>query len=83
MLLLRAKAGVQNLDLEGLCFLIASTLCLSDILGICKSYEDATKITIKASNREVYKRNVTLIDMSGKMVSITFWGGEVSPANFA
>lgn len=52
--------------------------CLSDVIGICKSYEDATKITVKSSNREVFKRNMNLMDMSGKMVAVTLWGAEVS-----
>ncbi|XP_048221409.1 replication protein A 70 kDa DNA-binding subunit [Perognathus longimembris pacificus] len=47
---------------------------LVDILGVCKNYEDATKITIKSNNREVAKRNVYLMDMSGKVVTATLWG---------
>ncbi|XP_063002702.1 replication protein A 70 kDa DNA-binding subunit [Elgaria multicarinata webbii] len=47
-----------------------------DVIGICKSYEDAAKITIKSSNREVFKRDMHLMDMSGKMVNVTLWGAE-------
>uniref|UniRef100_I3MX58 Replication protein A subunit n=1 Tax=Ictidomys tridecemlineatus TaxID=43179 RepID=I3MX58_ICTTR len=47
---------------------------LVDIIGICKSYEDATKITVKSTNREVSKRNIYLMDMSGKVVNATLWG---------
>lgn len=47
---------------------------LVDVIGICKSYEDVTKITVKSTNREVAKRNVYLMDMSGKIVSVTLWG---------
>ncbi|XP_006863517.1 PREDICTED: replication protein A 70 kDa DNA-binding subunit [Chrysochloris asiatica] len=47
---------------------------LVDIIGICKSCEDATKITVKSNNREVSKRNIYLMDMSGKVVSATLWG---------
>uniref|UniRef100_A0A8B9SHW9 Replication protein A subunit n=1 Tax=Anas platyrhynchos TaxID=8839 RepID=A0A8B9SHW9_ANAPL len=47
-----------------------------DVIGICKSYEDVTKITVKASNREVSKRNVHLMDTSGKLVTATLWGNE-------
>ncbi|XP_069471464.1 replication protein A 70 kDa DNA-binding subunit [Ambystoma mexicanum] len=47
-----------------------------DIIGICKSYEDVTKITVKSNNREVSKRNIYLLDTSGKMVSTTLWGEE-------
>ncbi|XP_010181194.1 PREDICTED: replication protein A 70 kDa DNA-binding subunit, partial [Mesitornis unicolor] len=47
-----------------------------DVIGICKSYEDVTKIVVKANNREVSKRNVHLMDTSGKMVTATLWGNE-------
>uniref|UniRef100_A0A8D0GS90 Replication protein A subunit n=1 Tax=Sphenodon punctatus TaxID=8508 RepID=A0A8D0GS90_SPHPU len=47
-----------------------------DVIGICKSYEEANKITVKSSNREVSKRNVYLTDTSGKMVTVTLWGEE-------
>ncbi|NXG50552.1 RFA1 protein, partial [Psilopogon haemacephalus] len=47
-----------------------------DVIGICKSYEDVTKITVKANNREVSKRNVHLMDASGKLVTATLWGNE-------
>lgn len=52
---------------------------VSDIIGICKSYEDSTKITVKSNNREVAKRNIYLMDMSGKVVTATLWGEDVSP----
>uniref|UniRef100_A0A8D1DHZ1 Replication protein A subunit n=1 Tax=Sus scrofa TaxID=9823 RepID=A0A8D1DHZ1_PIG len=47
---------------------------LVDIIGICKNYEDVTKITVKSTNREVSKRNIYLMDMSGKVVNATLWG---------
>ncbi|KAJ7416379.1 hypothetical protein WISP_71119 [Willisornis vidua] len=47
-----------------------------DVIGICKSYEDVSKITVKANNREVSKRNVHLMDTSGKLVTATLWGNE-------
>ncbi|KAM5215481.1 replication protein A 70 kDa DNA-binding subunit [Hipposideros larvatus] len=47
---------------------------LVDIIGVCKSCEEATKITVKSNNREVSKRNIYLMDMSGKVVSATLWG---------
>nr|XP_013801961.1 PREDICTED: replication protein A 70 kDa DNA-binding subunit isoform X2 [Apteryx mantelli mantelli] len=47
-----------------------------DVIGICKSYEDVTKITVKSNNREVSKRNVHLMDTSGKLVTATLWGVE-------
>uniref|UniRef100_A0A8C5MTN6 Replication protein A subunit n=1 Tax=Leptobrachium leishanense TaxID=445787 RepID=A0A8C5MTN6_9ANUR len=47
---------------------------LLDIIGICKSYDDVTKVTIKSNNREVSRRNIHLMDSTGKMVSTTLWG---------
>ncbi|NXY76643.1 RFA1 protein, partial [Glareola pratincola] len=47
-----------------------------DVIGICKSYEDVTKIIVKANNREVSKRNLHLMDTSGKLVTVTLWGHE-------
>lgn len=49
-----------------------------DVIGVCKSYEDPQKITIKASNREVSKRELHLMDTSGKTVTVTLWGADVS-----
>ncbi|KAK1157530.1 replication protein A 70 kDa DNA-binding subunit-like [Acipenser oxyrinchus oxyrinchus] len=46
-----------------------------DVIGICKSYDEVTKITTKAS-KEVSKRAVHLMDMSGKVITTTLWGEE-------
>lgn len=59
-------------------FLLTHCACILDIIGICKSYEDATKITVKSNNREVSKRDIYLMDMSGKVVTTTLWGEDVS-----
>ncbi|XP_026576944.1 replication protein A 70 kDa DNA-binding subunit isoform X1 [Pseudonaja textilis] len=56
-------------NLEG-----ASKDSLVDVIGVCKSYEDAQKVTIKSSNREVSKRELHLMDTSGKTVTVTLWG---------
>uniref|UniRef100_A0A5F7ZUD2 Replication protein A subunit n=1 Tax=Macaca mulatta TaxID=9544 RepID=A0A5F7ZUD2_MACMU len=47
---------------------------LVEIMGICKSYEDATKITVRSNNREVAKRNIYLMDTSRKVVTAMLWG---------
>ncbi|XP_075445419.1 replication protein A 70 kDa DNA-binding subunit [Ascaphus truei] len=47
---------------------------LLDVIGICKSFDEVTKITIKSNNREVSKRSIHLMDSSGKMVTTTLWG---------
>ncbi|XP_013884908.1 replication protein A 70 kDa DNA-binding subunit [Austrofundulus limnaeus] len=46
-----------------------------DVIGVCKSVDEMTRITTK-NNREVSKRTITLMDMSGKMVMLTLWGEE-------
>lgn len=50
---------------------------LTDVIGVCKSVDDITRLTTK-SNREVSKRTLSLMDMSGKVVTVTLWGEEVS-----
>ena len=59
-------------------FLLKCCACVLDIIGICKNYEDVTKIIVKSNNREVSKRNIYLMDMSGKVVNATLWGDDVS-----
>lgn len=47
------------------------------MIGVCKTVDEVTRLTTKA-NREVSKRAVYLMDMSGKLVTVTLWGEEVS-----
>lgn len=46
-----------------------------DVIGVCKTVDEVTRLTTKA-NREVSKRTVHLMDMSGKVVTVTLWGEE-------
>uniref|UniRef100_A0A8D0ATH8 Replication protein A subunit n=1 Tax=Sander lucioperca TaxID=283035 RepID=A0A8D0ATH8_SANLU len=46
-----------------------------DVIGVCKSVDEVTRLTTK-SNREVSKRTLNLMDMSGKLVTVTLWGEE-------
>nr|XP_046266711.1 replication protein A 70 kDa DNA-binding subunit-like isoform X2 [Scatophagus argus] len=46
-----------------------------DVIGVCKSVEDVSRITTKTS-REVSKRALKLIDRTGKEVAVTLWGEE-------
>lgn len=52
---------------------------VTDVIGVCKSVDEATRLTTK-SNREVSKRTLHLMDMSGKLVTVTLWGEEVRNA---
>lgn len=49
---------------------------IADVIGVCKTVNEVTRLTTK-SNREVSKRTVNLMDMSGKLVTVTLWGEEV------
>eukprot|EP00064_Thunnus_orientalis_P000326 superscaffoldBa00000016_g326 len=53
-----------------------------DVIGVCKTVDEVTRLTTK-SNREVSKRTLSLMDMSGKVVSVTLWGEERDYAEFA
>uniref|UniRef100_A0A3P8W1P0 Replication protein A subunit n=1 Tax=Cynoglossus semilaevis TaxID=244447 RepID=A0A3P8W1P0_CYNSE len=46
-----------------------------DVIGVCKSVDEVTRLTTK-TNREVSKRTLALMDMSGKVVNVTLWGEE-------
>uniref|UniRef100_A0A3B5LZA4 Replication protein A subunit n=1 Tax=Xiphophorus couchianus TaxID=32473 RepID=A0A3B5LZA4_9TELE len=46
-----------------------------DLIGVCNSAEDVSRITTKTS-REVSKRAISLIDTTGKVVTVTLWGEE-------
>uniref|UniRef100_A0A674MVP2 Replication protein A subunit n=1 Tax=Takifugu rubripes TaxID=31033 RepID=A0A674MVP2_TAKRU len=46
-----------------------------DVIGVCKKTDEATHFTSK-SNREMSKRTLHLIDISGKLVTVTLWGEE-------
>lgn len=51
-------------------------VCFPDVIGVCKSVADVTRLTTK-NNREVSKRTLNLMDQSGKLVEVTLWGEEV------
>jgi len=45
-----------------------------DILGVVINIDDVTQITTRATNRQVSKRDVTLLDRSEKSIRATLWG---------
>ena len=47
------------------------------MIGIVKSVNDMTTVVGKASNREIKKRDVQLVDKTGVMIRMTLWGAEV------
>ncbi|XP_070685180.1 replication protein A 70 kDa DNA-binding subunit [Pempheris klunzingeri] len=46
-----------------------------DVIGVCKSVDEVSRLTTK-TNKEVSKRTFGLMDMSGKVVTVTLWGEE-------
>ncbi|XP_077995285.1 replication protein A 70 kDa DNA-binding subunit-like isoform X1 [Glandiceps talaboti] len=47
-----------------------------DVIGVCKSVGDVTTITTRATNKEVTKRDIQIVDDSEKVVSMTLWGDD-------
>ena len=53
-------------------------LYFTDVIGIVKSVGDMSTVQSKASNREIKKRDIQLVDKSGVIIRMTLWGAEVS-----
>jgi len=49
---------------------------LVDLLGVVKSTGDITQITTKATNKQVSKRDIEVVDRSNTTVKCTLWGTE-------
>ncbi|KAK3750234.1 hypothetical protein QZH41_005832 [Actinostola sp. cb2023] len=47
-----------------------------DVLGVCVNAADVVQITTRATNKQVSKRDLTLMDRSEKSVSATLWGDD-------
>ncbi|SCV68933.1 BQ2448_1953 [Microbotryum intermedium] len=45
-----------------------------DVLGIVKDNGDLSEITAKATNKQIKKRELTIVDRSGYSVRVTLWG---------
>ncbi|XP_055791077.1 replication protein A 70 kDa DNA-binding subunit-like [Salvelinus fontinalis] len=44
-----------------------------DVIGVCRSVDDLSRFTSK-TGREEYRRDIHLMDTSGKAVTVTLWG---------
>ena len=53
------------------------SFCCIDVIGIVKTVGDMSTVVGKASNREVKKRDLQLVDKSGVIIKLTLWGAEV------
>ncbi|CAD6986358.1 unnamed protein product, partial [Tilletia controversa] len=52
-----------------------------DIIGVIESIGDLGTIVSKASQREINKREITLVDQSGMSIRITLWGKQAQSFN--
>nr|XP_061801246.1 replication protein A 70 kDa DNA-binding subunit-like [Nerophis lumbriciformis] len=51
-----------------------------DVIGVCQEAEEVSQITTKAG-KQLTKRELALIDSSGKMVTLTLWGDQAQKFN--
>ena len=49
-----------------------------DVIGVVKSVGDMTTVIGKQSNREIKKRDISLVDDDRVQVRLTIWGNDVS-----
>ncbi|KAI0780628.1 replication factor-a protein [Trametes elegans] len=65
--------------IEGLQEIPKDAIC--DVIGIVKEVSDMSTITSKATNKEIPKRELTLVDNSGYSVRLTLWGKQAEQYN--
>jgi len=49
------------------------TMCTTDILAVVRSVEELGSITTKTTQKTLPKRNINLVDSSGRQVQLTLW----------
>ncbi|XP_046386232.1 replication protein A 70 kDa DNA-binding subunit [Ischnura elegans] len=49
---------------------------LVDVIGVCKSAADVQSLVARTTQRELKKRDVTLVDNSNTEVTLTLWGSQ-------
>jgi replication factor A1 len=47
-----------------------------DVIGVCNSVGDLTSVTVRTTNKQISKRDIVLLDKSGKSITCTLWGAE-------
>lgn len=47
-----------------------------DVIGVCKHASEVASIITKTTNRKLSKREVSLVDRSGRIITLTLWGSE-------
>ncbi|CAD6981521.1 unnamed protein product, partial [Tilletia controversa] len=72
----------QNCDIIGVIESIGDLGTINcDIIGVIESIGDLGTIVSKASQREINKREITLVDQSGMSIRITLWGKQAQSFN--
>jgi replication factor A1 len=56
---------------------------LVDIVAVCHSCNDVQTIITRATNKELKKREVTLVDESNHSVTLTMWGSDAEEFNIS
>ncbi|EDR14355.1 uncharacterized protein LACBIDRAFT_182415 [Laccaria bicolor S238N-H82] len=64
-------SGLQDLEKDSVC----------DVIGVVKEVSALSEITSKATNRQIPKRELTLVDKSGFSVRLTLWGKQAEQYN--
>ncbi|BES96364.1 Replication protein A 70 kDa DNA-Hypothetical protein [Nesidiocoris tenuis] len=54
---------------------------LIDFVGVCKAAGDIVNLTSRTTNRELKKRDLTLVDQSKAAVTLTLWGNQAEDFN--
>ena len=49
-----------------------------DVIAVVKAAGDLTSITVKATNKELTKRELYLVDSSNSQLNCTLWGKQVN-----
>lgn len=47
-----------------------------DVIGVCKSAGEAQTFVARTTNKELTKRDITIVDQSNKEVNLTLWGND-------
>jgi replication factor A1 len=52
-----------------------------DVIGIVKECEEITKVTSRTTQKQIPKRDITLMDMSGRTIRLTLWNQQAEKFN--
>lgn len=52
-----------------------------DVIGIVKDVDEITQVTSRTTQKQIPKRDITLIDMSGRTIRLTLWSQQAENFN--